>query len=81
MSFSSDVKSELVRQNSKSRHCQLAELAGILELEGRLDEKTGVLTLSSDNELLEEKFLPELVKRLKEKNAHNIFETAVTEDE
>ena len=56
MSFSSDVKSELVRQNSKSRHCQLAELAGILELEGRLDEKTGVLTLSSDNELLEEKF-------------------------
>ena len=55
MSFSSDVKSELVRQNSKSRHCQLAELAGILELEGRLDEKTGVLTLSSDNELLEEK--------------------------
>ena len=36
---------------------------------------------AGSSELLEEKFLPELVKRLKEKNAHNIFETAVTEDE
>ena len=34
MSFSSDVKEELAKQISKSRHCQLAELAGIIELSG-----------------------------------------------
>ena len=56
MSFSSDVKAELVRQCSKSRHCQLAELAGILDLEGVFDDKTGVLSLSSDNTLLGDKF-------------------------
>ena len=58
MSFSSDVKAELARQCSKSRHCQLAELAGMLELEGTLfsDAKESVLTLSSDNELLAGKF-------------------------
>lgn len=77
MSFSSDVKSELARQCSKSRHCQLAELAGMLELEGVLEpmlteemkrpdhtledgqaeEKIPmILKLSSDNELLTDKF-------------------------
>ena len=77
MSFSSDVKFELARQCSKSRHCQLAELAGMLELEGVLEPvmtdgtkqsdhatedsraagKTSViLKLSSDNELLTDKF-------------------------
>lgn len=59
MSFSSDVKAELVRQCSKSRHCQLAELAGMLELEGTFLEAGAagyVLTLASDNELLTEKF-------------------------
>lgn len=55
MSFSSDVKEELGRQCSKSRHCRIAELAGILELEGMISD--GVLKLSSDNELLHEKFL------------------------
>lgn len=39
MSFSSDVKEELAKQVSKSRHCQLAELAGIIELSGRINEK------------------------------------------
>ena len=77
MSFSSDVKSELARQCSESRHCQLAELAGMLELEGVLEpmltEETKrpdhtledgqaeekipmILKLSSDNELLTDKF-------------------------
>ena len=77
MSFSSDVKSELARQCSKSRHCQLAELAGMLELEGVLEpmltEETKrpdhtledgqaeekipmILKLSSNNELLTDKF-------------------------
>ncbi len=36
MSFSSDVKEELSRQVSKSRHCQIAEIAAIISLCGRI---------------------------------------------
>ena len=56
MSFSSDVKEELARQYSKSRHCQLAELAGMLELEGSLNAESGAVTLATDNMLLYEKY-------------------------
>ena len=52
MSFSSDVKEELAKQVSKSRHCQLAELAGIIELSGRINEKTKGLELDTENLLL-----------------------------
>lgn len=55
MSFSSEVKEELGKQYSKSRHCQLAELAGILEIDGRVDEK-GILELDSDNPVLIRKY-------------------------
>ena len=41
MSFSREVKEELSRQISKGRHCQLAEIAGILGLSGRI-ESTGM---------------------------------------
>ena len=37
MSFSSEVKEELSRQISRSRHCQLAELAAILGFSGRVE--------------------------------------------
>ena len=44
MSFSSEVKEELAKQFSKSRHCQIAEIAAILELEGRVvQEKDGAI--------------------------------------
>lgn len=56
MSFSSSVKEELAKQISKSRHCQLAELAGIIEMTGRVDEKTGCLSLDSENMLLIQKY-------------------------
>lgn len=36
MSFSSDVKEELSRQVSKSRHCQIAEIGAIISLCGRI---------------------------------------------
>ena len=36
MSFSSEVKEELAKQFCKSRHCQIAEIAAILEMEGRV---------------------------------------------
>lgn len=39
MSFSSDVKEELSRQISKSRHCQIAEIAAIISLCGRIQIK------------------------------------------
>lgn len=54
MSFSSDVKEELSRQYGRSRHCQLAELAGMLEMSGRIQE--GVPVLDTDNPLLQEKY-------------------------
>lgn len=38
MSFSSEVKEELARHISSSRHCQLAELAAIICFLGRLDQ-------------------------------------------
>ena len=54
MSFSSDVKVELVKQYSKSRHCQVAELAAIIMQEG--------LYFESDNPMLMEKYAT-LMKR------------------
>ena len=62
MSFSSEVKEELARQYSRSRHCQLAELAGMLELEGCLEEPGGAVTLVTDNPLLHEKYIVLLQK-------------------
>ena len=47
MSFSSDVKKELLGQVPRSRHCQLAELAGIINMDGAIDKDTGCLVLES----------------------------------
>lgn len=57
MSFSSEVKEELAKQYSKSRHCQLAELAGMLEMEGSYDTVSGQLRMDTDNTLLKEKYI------------------------
>lgn len=54
MSFSSEVKEELAKQFGRSRHCQIAELAGILELEGALENEK--LVLSNENSLLQAKY-------------------------
>lgn len=53
MSFSSEVKEELAKQISTSRHCQLAELTAIICFLGRLeaDESEGIrLCLQTENE-------------------------------
>ena len=55
MSFSSNVKDELCKQYSKSRHCQLAEIAGILELTGNLNDNFN-LEIETDNAALIEKY-------------------------
>lgn len=56
MSFSGDVKRELGKQISKSRHCQLAELAAILEMVGVAQENPYALKVDSDNPVLVEKY-------------------------
>ena len=53
MSFSSDVKAELSRQVSTSRHCQLAELAAIIGFLGKQEtdgDGTVRLCLQTENE-------------------------------
>lgn len=56
MSFSSDVKSELGKQFSKSRHCQLAEISAMLSLNGKIDPDTYRIELLADNVLLLQKY-------------------------
>lgn len=55
MSFSGDVKRELGKQISKSKHCQIAELAAMLELTGQAQENPYALKIDSDNEVVLEK--------------------------
>lgn len=56
MSFSSDVKKELARQLGKARHCQLAELAGILMMDGFYEADKNILGLMTDNVILQDKY-------------------------
>ena len=55
MSFSSEVKLELLKQCGKARHCMLAELAGILQMVGDYNENDKSLNLSTENENVIEK--------------------------
>lgn len=50
MSFSGNVKEELAKQFSKSRHCQIAELAAIFLFEGKVvTGKNPVLLITTEN--------------------------------
>jgi hypothetical protein len=49
------VKEELVKQHTKSRHCQLAELAAILELGGKVSGQPPQLALDSENPLVQKR--------------------------
>ncbi len=64
MSFSSDVKEELSRQISKSRHCQLAEIGAILGFLGRIEGKGSsvLLTVHTENISVAKKYFS-LVKK------------------
>lgn len=65
MSFSSDVKEELLRQVSTARHCQIAEIAAIISLCGKIisseDEKYSIKA-STDNVAVARKYFT-LVKK------------------
>ena len=52
MSFSSDVKAELARQYSKSRHCQVAELSAMIMQEGRISMAPWSMSFESENPML-----------------------------
>jgi hypothetical protein len=69
MSFSSDVKEELARQFSKSRHCQIAELTAMLALDGWANESGTALDLHSDNYTLIQKYAL-LMQRVFEVDIH-----------
>lgn len=56
MSFSSDVKAELSKQYSKSVHCQIAELAAMIMLEGQIRLNPVELHFDSENPILLEKY-------------------------
>ena len=56
MSFSSGVKIELAKQQSKSRHCQIAELAAMIMQEGRISVNPYALSFETENEVLLEKY-------------------------
>ena len=58
MSFSYDVKEELVRQVGAARHCQIAELAALISGCGEIGIQTNgnlVLIIRSENMLVVEK--------------------------
>lgn len=59
MSFSSEVKAELLAQVGSARHCQLAELAGMLSGAGRIhmQENKMYLIFTTENEQLVDKYV------------------------
>lgn len=59
MSFSSDVKKELLNCINKDKHCQIAELASIICFDGKLSNdknKNTYLNVESDNENIVKKY-------------------------
>ena len=77
MSFSSEVKQELLKQYSKARHCQLAELAAIVAMEGHIDEN-GSLYIYTDNSAIVEKYTM-LIKKLFQLDVTRALTKEVTE--
>ncbi|SFC64879.1 DNA-binding protein WhiA [Butyrivibrio sp. YAB3001] len=76
MSFSSEVKEELAKHIGNSRHCQLAEVAAIIDLAGHIsisEDDSVTLFLQADNPLVVRKFFTLL------KKAFNIG-TSILED-
>lgn len=59
MSFSAEVKEELVKVIPNSRHCQLAEIAAMIHFNGRIEEDEAghkSIALHSENEAVTKKY-------------------------
>ena len=66
MSFSSDVKKELARNISAARHCRIAELAGMIGMEGHVDCQDGKpvrIVISTERSVIANT-MSELIKKL-----------------
>jgi len=77
MSFSSDVKEEIVKLENGARHCQIAELAAILVYSGSVrepDTGKGCINFNSDVSLLENR-CNDIISRLWENSDKNQVET------
>ena len=74
MSFSSDVKEELARQYSKSRHCQIAEISAMIMQEGRISVNPLALSFETENLVLIEKYTA-LMKRAFDVNAEEALDS------
>ena len=62
MSFSTDVKNELIRQELKSRHCMLAETAAIVAILGHMKEESA-LVVETENTGVAKRYIT-LIKEL-----------------
>ena len=65
MSFSSDVKEELSRQNSRARHCQIAEVAAVISMCGGVSissEEKYSLRIQTENIAVARKYFTLLKK-------------------
>ena len=77
MSFSSQVKEELVKQISSARHCQIAEIAGIIGVCGEVktsDTQKTELVLRTENVFVARKYFTLLEKTFNISVAINIHE-------
>lgn len=60
MSFSLDVKEELESKIDSAKHCQIAEIAALLALNGKVRRKSGgrmEILLTTENEIVARKFI------------------------
>ena len=67
MSFSSEVKEELAKQFSRSRHCQLAELAALLCFSGSISDSE--LKITTEHASTAKKCFS-LIKHIYDTSAH-----------
>ena len=74
MSFSSDVKVELVKQFSKSKHCQVAELAAMIMQEGLYFESENPMLMEKYATLMKRAFAIDIDKPLDEAERNRIME-------
>ena len=65
MSFSSDVKDELYEVYPKARHCQIAETAGIASILARMEPKSGIILIETENIKILNKFFTLLKQTIK----------------
>lgn len=83
MSFSSDIKRELIKQFSSARHCQLAELSAFFEFSGTFIQKNAensVIFFNYENDLVGRKCFTLLKKAFNIYSSVDSYENVVSVD-